>query len=207
MDLNQLAQSIIAMLVITAPPDPAKLIFFNAIVEREGVSRQKAAMKVSLIVASVLAIAAFGGSHIAEVLGIDLNAFSVVGGLIVAGMGFEMLYGGMPSKAQGQDTAAQGPDEASGLVMPMAIPLIAGPGAIVTAVTISTSRDTYGVYYSLAGALAVGLGCLISFQWLGGILAGLSSSTTALLTRIGGLLLATIGTQMLLGGLKKFFLE
>ena len=91
--------------------------------------------------------------------------------------------------------------------MPMAIPLIAGPGAIVTAVTISTSHDTYGVYYSLAGALAVGLGCLISFQWLGGILAGLSSSTTALLTRIGGLLLATIGTQMLLGGLKRFFLE
>ena len=70
MDLNQLAQSIIAMLVITAPPDPAKLIFFNAIVEREGISRQKAAMKVSLIVASVLAVAAFGGTHIAEVLGI-----------------------------------------------------------------------------------------------------------------------------------------
>ncbi|MGI9470403.1 MAG: MarC family protein [Rubripirellula sp.] len=207
MDLNQLAQAVIALLVITAPPDPAKLIFFNAIVEREGVPRKKAAAKVAIIVGMVLGVAAFGGAQIAELLGIDLNAFSVVGGLIVAGMGFEMLYGGMPSKAQGQDTAKEGPDEGSGLVMPMAIPLIAGPGAIVTTVTISTSHDVYGVYYALAGVFAVAFACFACFLWLGGMLATMSHRTTALLTRIGGLLLATIGTQMLLGGVKKFFLE
>ena len=45
----------------------------------------------------------------------------------------------------------------------------------------------------------------VSFQWLGGLLAKLSPSTTALLMHFGGLLLATIGAQMLLGGLKQFF--
>ena len=207
MDLNQLAQAVIAMLVITAPPDPAKLIFFNAIVEREGVSRPAAATKVSFVIVIVLGIAAFAGAQIAELLGIDLNAFSVVGGLIVAGIGFEMLYGGMPSKAQGQDTAKHGPDEGSGLVMPMAIPLIAGPGAIVTTVTISASHPSYGMYYAVAGVLTVGIACYISYRWLGGLLAKMSTGTTALLTRIGGLLLSTIGVQMLLGGLKKFFVE
>ena len=42
-------------------------------------------------------------------------------------------------------------------------------------------------------------------RWLGGLIAKLSRQATALLIRIGGLLLATIGAQMFLGGLKNFF--
>ena len=205
MDFNFLAQATIGLLVITAPPDPAKLIFFNAIISRKGVSRTAAALQVASVVMVVLGGAALAGAEVAELLGIDLNAFSVVGGIVVAGMGFEMLYGGMTSKAQGQDAASAGPDESSGLVMPLAIPLIAGPGSIVTTVTISTSNVEYGMFAALIGAAAVSVVSFIGFQWLGGLLAKLSPSTTALLTRIGGLLLATIGTQMLLGGLKKFF--
>ena len=44
-----------------------------------------------------------------------------------------------------------------------------------------------------------------SMQWLGGLVSRLSRQTTALLVRVGGLLLATIGAQMFLGGLKNFF--
>ena len=205
MDLNFLAQAVIGLLVITAPPDPAKLIFFNSIIARKGTPRAAAALQVALVVLLVLGGAALGGAEVAELLGIDLNAFSVVGGIVVAGMGFEMLYGGGPSKAQGKDAAAAGPDEDSGLVMPLAIPLIAGPGAIVTTVTISTSHGGSGMIAALIGVAAVAALTFVSFQWLGGLLARLSPSTTALLMRLGGLLLATIGTQMLLGGLKKFF--
>ena len=204
MDLNVLAQAVIALLVITAPPDPAKLIIFNAVISRTGRSRTSAALQVAMVVMCTLGGAALAGAQVAELMGIDLNAFSVVGGVVVAGMGFEMLYGGMVSKAQGQDAAVQGPDETSGLLMPLAIPLIAGPGGIVTTVTISTAHNG-GMIVALIGVAVVAVVTFISFEWLGGLLARLSKSTTALLTRIGGLLLATIGVQMLLGGLKKFF--
>ena len=52
--------------------------------------------------------AALAGAEFTELLSIDLNASSVVGGVWVAAMGFEMLYGGVPSKTQGQDRATTG---------------------------------------------------------------------------------------------------
>jgi multiple antibiotic resistance protein len=205
MDLNYLAQAIVGLLVITAPPDPAKLLFFNAIIAQKGLKRTAAAIQVALIVLIVLGGAALAGKQVAEFLGIDLDAFSVVGGFVVAGMGFEMLYGGTPGKAQGKDAATSGPDEGSGLVMPLAIPLIAGPGAIVATVTISTSGNESGFISALIAVAVVAMVTFAGFQWLGGVLAKFSPSTTALMMRIGGLLLATIGTQMLLGGLKRYF--
>lgn len=205
MNLEQVLQSVIAMLVITAPPDPAKVLLFNSIVDENKSSRTAGALKVALIVFFILGGAGLGGAEIAELLGIDLNAFSVVGGIVVAGMGFEMLYGGKPSKTQGKNPVENpDADESNGLIMPLAIPLIAGPGAIVTAVTISSDSDM-GIWVALIGAAAVGLTTFVSFRWLGGLLAKFSPRTTALMLRLGGMLLATIGTQMLLGGLKKYF--
>ncbi len=205
MDLDFYLQAIIALVVITAPPDPAKLIFFNSIISKTGKSRAAAALQVAFVVFLVLGGAAVGGEQVANLMGIDLNAFSVVGGIVVAGMGFEMLYGGATSKAQGRDAATAGPDEDSGLIMPLAIPLIAGPGAIVTVVTMSTSNAGTGEVAALIAVLLVAILTFVSFRWFGEILASLSERATALLMRIGGLLLATIGTQMLLGGLKNFF--
>lgn len=205
MDFNFLVQAIVGLLVIAAPPDPVKLMIFNSVIEQKGLPRTAAALQVALVVLIVLGGAALGGAQVAAVMGIDLDAFSVVGGLVVAGMGFEMLYGGGVSRAQGKDAANAGPDEGNGLVMPIAIPLIAGPGAIVTTVTLSTANDGAGMIAALIAVAVLAATIFISFQWLGSLLARFSPSTTVLLMRIGGLVLATIGTQMLMGGLKRFF--
>lgn len=205
MDWNFLAQSIIAMLVITAPPDPVKVLLFNSIIDRNGTPRFAGALRVATIVFLVLGGSALVGSELLELLGIDLDAFTVVGGVIVAGMGFEMLYGGSTPKPQGQKAAVEGPTEDSGLLMPLAIPLIAGPGAIATAIAISTSNADDGPTSALIGAGAVALVAFVAFQFLGGVLAKASPGTAALLLRIGGMVLATIGVQMLMGGLKRFW--
>ncbi len=204
MDWQFLTQSIIAMLVITAPPDPAKILLFNSIVEESGASRTASALKVAVIVFCILAGAALGGAELAKLMGIDLNAFSVVGGIVVAGMGFEMLYGGQTSKTQGGRDQTEEEDKEGGLILPLSIPLIAGPGAIVTSVTIASSHAE-GTLAAIIGSACVALAAFISFQWLGGLLSKLSARSTALMLRLGGMLLATIGMQMLLSGLKKFF--
>ena len=205
-DWHFYVQAIIAMLMITSPPDPAKVLFFNTTIEREGRDRTPAALYVSGVVLAILVGAALVGRQLLELLGINLDAFSVVGGLIIALMGLEMLYGGAPSRAQGRDLEESGPQENSGLISPLATPLIAGPGAIVTIITITSVQDNLDTLIAaLIAAAAVALAVFVSLEWLGGVISRLSPTATSLLIRIGGLLLATIGTQMLLGGLKNFF--
>ena len=211
MDINFLIQSIIAMVIITTPPDPAKILLFNTTIEAQGKARTASALLVAGVVLVILAGAALIGGPVLNLLGINLDAFSFVGGLIIFGMGVEMLYGGAPSRAQGGDiekkVQAEGAEEEDeGLIIPLSIPLIAGPGAIVTAITISSrGQDIDGYIAAIAGAIAVAIVTFASMNWLGGLIAKLSRQATALLIRIGGLLLATIGAQMFLGGLKNFF--
>ena len=205
-DWHFYVQAAIAMFMITAPIDPVKILFFNTTIEQQGRKRSPAALFVAGVVFAILAGAALVGRQLLELLGINLDAFSVVGGLVIAGMGFDMLNGGKPTRAQGRETAEEGPSEESGLIMPLSIPLIAGPGAIVTIITITSQEDSADtIFAALIGAAVVGLGAFIAFNFLGDLISRAKPTTTALLVRIGGLLLATIGTQMFLGGLKNFF--
>ncbi len=205
-DVNFYVQAAISMFVITAPVDPAKILFFNTTIERDGKQRPTSALLVAGVVFGILVGVAFVGRELLELLGIDLDAFRVVGGVVITGMGFEMLYGGIPSKAQGQSIEEAGPKQDSGLIMPLSTPLIAGPGAIVTTISITSASETNEpLVAALIGAAVVAVAAFVAFQWLGGAIAMMSDKATALTVRIGGLILATIGVQMLLGGLKNFF--
>jgi len=205
-DLNFYIQAVIAMLLITFPPDPAKIVLFNSVIEKQGRARTASAVLVAGVVLVILVGATFFGRALLNLMGINLDAFSAVGGLIIFGMGAEMLYGGAPSAAQGKSVEADGPQEDSGLIIPLSIPLLAGPGAIVTAITISsTGTGLDASFAAVAGAIAVAVVVFGSFEWLGGLIARLSPTATSLLVRIGGLLLATIGAQMLMTAIKNFF--
>lgn len=80
----------------------------------------------------ILGVAALIGRELLEILGINLGAVRVVGGLVVALMGFEMFYGGTSGRTQGTEEAEEEDPEAEGLNMPLAVPLMAGPGGIRT---------------------------------------------------------------------------
>lgn len=206
LDWHFYLQAVISLVLITSPPDPVKVLFFNSTIEKDGKGRTQSALLVASVVLAILAGAALVGRQLLELLGINLDAFSAVGGLIIFGMGAEMLYGGAPSRAQGGKIEKEGPTEESGLIIPLSIPLLAGPGAIVTAITIASFNDSFEpLLAALIGAVAVAVVVFVSFEWLGGLISRLSPQATSLLVRIGGLLLATIGAQMLLGGLKNFF--
>lgn len=129
-------QAAIAVVVISNPIDPAKIMIFNAVVAERGLDRRKAAARVSLIVLGILAVIAVVGRELLQIIGINLGAFGVVGGLIVVGVGFEMLAGGGSTRVQGgKDAGRSEPSETDGLVTPIATPLMAGPGTITTVIT------------------------------------------------------------------------
>ena len=91
-------------------------------------------------------------------------------------------------------------------MIPMAIPLIAGPGAITTAITFSSQNTSWAGLGAMAVAVAaVAVATFIFYNFMGGLLGRMKPAAIAILARLGGLILATLGLQMLLNGLKQFF--
>jgi multiple antibiotic resistance protein len=204
-----IAQAAIAVFMIVNPVDPVKIVIFNDVIGRQDLNRNKAAVKIAVVVFVILAGAALIGRELLQLLGINLGAFGVVGGIVVALMGFEMLYGGQSSRTQGRvEVEEETPEEAEqdGLMMPLAMPLMAGPGALTTVITMSAIADDGSTLVAtLIGVAIVSVCVWVGFALVGGWFARLSASATAMLARIGGLLLATIGMQLALGGLRNFY--
>jgi multiple antibiotic resistance protein len=158
------------------------------------------------VVAVTLFGAALVGRELLDVMGINLGAFGVAGGLVVSLMGFEMLFGGEPSRAQGGEASREQPESFDGsVVVPYAIPFIAGPGAITTVITIAASADNgEGTIVALV-AVAVAVILLPIGHLLVAKYVNLSEQAESVVTKIGGLLITTIGIQLMLSGIQRFF--
>ncbi len=214
MDISNLSaweiavQATIGIFMIVNPIDPVKIVIFNDVIDRQGLGRNRAALKIAVIVFAVLGTMAVVGRELLQLFGINLGAFGVVGGIVVALMGFEMLFGGEPSRAQGGEEAHEQPDPESfegHVLVPYAMPFVAGPGAITLVITIASgTSDASGALAALvAVAIAVILlpiGHLLISQKL-----KLSDNAMKIATKMGGLLIATIGIQLMLSGIQTYF--
>lgn len=205
-DLNYFIQAIVGVFVITDPI--TRGFFFKTLTEHEPERRREYAFKIATAVAVILGISALAGREILELIGINLGAFGVAGGIVVVLMGFEMLFGGEPSRAQGGEEAHEEPDPDSfegQVLVPYAMPFVAGPGAITLVISISAGTSDFSGAIAALVAVAVAvimlpIGHLLISQKL-----NLSDNAMKIATKMGGLLIATIGIQLVLSGIQTFF--
>ena len=198
-------QAIIAVFVIT---DPLGRPIFFAMLTKDMTrqARRKATFKVIATVAAILIFAALAGKAVLDAIGIHLGAFGFVGGLIVASMGFEMMAMGEPSRVQGGHDSREAPKAEDQLMVPFAMPFIAGPGAITVVITLAAKTETVDSTLMALTAVAFSVVAMtITFTYLTDVITKISSQAISVLTKFGGLLIATIGAQLALSGLKSFF--
>jgi multiple antibiotic resistance protein len=205
LSVDDYIQAIVAVLVITDPM--SRPIFFAMLTHSMTPSeRRKAAIKVIVAVAFILGGAALVGKMLLDAIGIHLGAFGFTGGLIVAAMGIEMMSMGEPSKTQGGKESRDTPNPDDQLLVPFVMPFIAGPGAITIVITLSTQT---GNMDSIVMALvAVGVSVLamcFTFLFLTDYLVKIPDRAMNVITKFGGLIIATIGVQLAFSGIKSFF--
>lgn len=195
----------IATLIAVLDPFLAVPIFLSVTASRDAASRQRLANAVVLTVFAVLAGAALFGEALLKLLGASLPAFQVGGGLVLLLMALAMLNaqaGGMrQSRAEAEQLES---GELTGVV-PLAVPLLAGPGAIGTTII---AAQAGGVARNAAVLGCIALVCIT----LWGVLrvadaVGQRLGTTGLniATRLLGLLLAAIAIETMADGLKVLF--
>jgi multiple antibiotic resistance protein len=199
-------QAFVAIYVLIDPI--GRSIFFRTLTANEPERRPEYVRKLVLTVAITLGVSALAGKQLLDLIGIDLGAFGVAGGIVLAGMGFEMLAGGQPSRAQGGSEAHEQPEPASAsdsIIVPYAIPFMCGPGAITAVITIASSTDNWSGTGAALIAIAIVVALIpVGHLWLVNKI-NLSDQALALVTRLGGLFVATIGIQLVLNGLRTYY--
>ena len=130
-DLHQVLQAIITVLAVINPVVCGSL-FLSLTPNLTATERRRAAAKVALNILIILLASALVGLKVLSIFGISLDVFKVVGGMIIAYMGFDML--------RGSHTVAQAPPESGDAVQGSLVPLLmfaAGPGTIMAVVTLA----------------------------------------------------------------------
>ncbi|MGO4841626.1 MarC family protein, partial [Rhizobiaceae sp. 2RAB30] len=120
--------------------------------------RQQVGLRASLIGFLVLALFAVAGAGILSVFGITLPAFRVAGGLLLFYISFEMIFERRQERKEKSADAAITKDHIHNIAaFPLAIPLIAGPGAISAVVLLSASLPGFGGQTTLVAVILVGI--------------------------------------------------
>lgn len=199
--MEHIIQAIAALLAIANPLGAAPL-FSSMTEDRSKIAQRAAAVHVSLAVFLILGVASLSGGLILKAFGISLSAFQAGGGLVVLLMGMEMIRG-TPTKVQHVHQPGEEPSDS--IIVPLAMPLIAGPGAITTVVGL-TSREPgianrIDVLTAVAIVSVILLLTLLSAAWLSN---RVGKRAHQVFLRFMGLILVAVGAQMLLAGVSTF---
>jgi multiple antibiotic resistance protein len=167
--------------------------------------RRRVAAKSLLFTFTLIVVFCLLGKVIFDLFGITLPAFQITGGILVFTIGLQMLHG-QQSKVHSPVAAADKPEDAitgelSVAITPLAIPILGGPGTIATAMNFSTTGGIPGMVITIAAFAVL---CVITYIFfISGqrLVRRLGDNGLSVITRLMGLILAVIGTQMVITGI------
>ena len=159
-------------------------------------------MRSLLLAFAIIAAVSIAGNYIFSLFGLPMPALRITGGIIVFIIGYHMLQGAgskthTPSDA---DIRTSLESKLSVAVSPLTVPLLAGPGTIATAMSFASYGGPDHVFVSLSMFGVICVATDLCFMSSDKIIGFIGQGGLNVLTRLMGLILATIGTGMFLAG-------
>lgn len=184
----------------------ANLPMFVSLTADNSRKEVNAIARLAFIVATVIvALFALLGNYIFSIFGINLSALRIMGGIILGLIGYHMIQGNVspiqhdPKQSVKDSINSNNTDVA---ISPLAMPVLAGPGTIATTMNLSGSTNPFIVISAF-----VVLSVITYFIFIYGeqIMAKLGNNIMNVITKLMGLILATIGVRMLIMGVQVAF--
>lgn len=203
-----LAFAILALTTVFTIVDPFAVIApFLAMTARDSAQkRQRIALRASLVAGGVLVLFAAAGALVFDVFGITMPAFRIAGGILLFFTALDMLRARLPPSRATAAEEKEGVEADDPAVIPLAMPLLAGPGAIASVVML-TGRAHDAMEHAAVYASIV-ITCLVTYLVLRGserVAKLLGNTGMNVLTRLMGLILAALAAQFVLDGLRAAF--
>lgn len=205
MDLDYLVSAFVTLLVVVEPLGLAP-VFVAATSGLEAATQRAIAFRAAVYALAILAGAALVGQKLLEAMGISLPAFRIAGGFLLFSIASEMVFGvrlQRDSKAAEKALAEHVHNVAA---YPLAIPLMAGPGAITA--TVLLAGDAHGGIAQLATLIAV-IATIMAICFVFCLVAGrvaqfFGTAANLVLSRLLGVLLAALAVQFVVDGARAF---
>jgi multiple antibiotic resistance protein len=195
--------SALATLLVIADPIFLSALFLGLTQNLDKTQRREVALRGSIIAFCILLGAGLGGAKLLELLGISLSAFRIAGGLLLLSAAAEMVFDRRGQRQQDTVSKAITIDHVKNIAaFPLAIPLMAGPGAITAMILLAgRAEGDWSKLGALYGVTAiVMLSCYISFLAAERISSALGITGRAVVSRLLGIVLAALAVQFVIDG-------
>jgi multiple antibiotic resistance protein len=176
-------------------------IFAGMTDDRSAADRRSIAIRSSLAIATILVGTVWAGEWVLKLFAVDIASLQAAGGVMICWIAFSMLQS--TQSAIHDSKAGAGPAVPDVAVVPLAMPMVAGPGAIVTVIVtthqhqgIESNLGISGVCVAMAAAICA---CFLASE---AITRVLGTRGMAILTKFMGMVLLAIGIGMLATGVK-----
>ncbi len=181
-------------------------IFISMTTDQNSAQRSKTINMVAVGVIIILLVALFFGELVLDFFGITIASFRVGGGILILLMAIAMLHAKTSYIRQTEEEADESIEKESVAIVPLAMPLLAGPGAISTVILMAHKSSGVAHYMVIAlGIMLLGLvvwGVLRLSPW---IATRIGATGINIFTRIMGLILAAIAVEFIANGIQGLF--
>jgi len=170
--------------------------------------RRRTALIAASTVAITLVAAALIGQHAFDFFGVSLDAFRIAGGLLLFFIALDFVQVRQTRMTTTEPEIAEGVEKQEAGVIPLAIPILSGPGAIATVMVLSGGCSDWRESAALLIAILLVGGCtLVILRVAARMQHHLSATTLGIAMRLQGLLLAALAMQMLVTGVTNLVLK
>src|SRR5688500_12903532 len=200
--LDYISAALVTLLV-TLDPVALAPIFVSLTRGMNASERRRVAVRASLIAFGILAFFGLGGELLLRLLGVGIPAFRISGGLLLFWIAFEMVFERRNERKQHTADIAITEDHIRNVAaFPLAIPLMAGPGAITAVILLAGRADGNVAYLGfLLVLIALGVfSCFAVFMAAERVARMLGVTGNIVLSRLLGVILAGLAVQFVING-------
>ncbi len=179
-------------------------VFLGLTAEDDAATRRKIAAKALIVSFVIILVFSAAGKLIFGLFGITLPAFRIMGGVLVALVGYHMLQGGEHSAVQNPSEEDKRNSREAAIeiaITPLAMPILAGPGTIATAMNFASTGGVSGFIVTIGAFFVLSVISYVFFVSGERFVKYIGDNGIKVVTRLMGLILAVIGVQMLIGGI------
>jgi multiple antibiotic resistance protein len=204
--LELFLSAFITLFVVIDPPGCAP-IYAGLTKDASTAQARNMAIRATFIASLILLVFALFGQDLLAALHIELNAFRIAGGLMLFWIAWEMVFEKRTQRREERaEKVAATPEVEDVSVFPMAMPMLAGPGAIAAVMLLQNEaqglEESLIVFAALGAVLVITMIALIA---AGPLIRLLGDRVEAVITRLLGVLLAALAAQYVIDGMRGAF--